>query len=131
MIKRAAGIAGLALLLVACGEPQLEVAVPLAIVNVSPHDGATGIDPQAKPIVCFNRDVSAAGATGFLQLEDEDSGEAISQGLATAGNARCLMIDHAGLKADTGYVLRASVGLPSSDGAELAAEVTSRFRTAR
>ncbi|MGI5864211.1 MAG: Ig-like domain-containing protein [Myxococcales bacterium] len=122
---------GFALALSACGEPSLEVNVPLAIVNVSPHDGATEVDLQAEPVVCFNRDMDPALAEGFLVLQTEASGAEVGQGISQSGSPRCLVIEHVGLESDGAYVVRAKEGLAAADGSELAVEIVSRFRTRR
>lgn len=119
------------LALAACGDPKAEVVVPLAIVNVSPHDGATNIAPDAVPTVCFNREMDAATAIGALGLRAEDA-PANVEGmiLRAAGSAQCLSIDHDSLAADTAYVVTAAKELKSADGTPLGLEIVSRFRTA-
>jgi hypothetical protein len=130
MLKNALVALGALLTVSACGEPTLEVNVPLAVVNLSPHDGAVGIDPLAKPVVCFNRDMDPALVAGFVALEDE-AGAVVGEAASASTNPRCLVVEHSGLEADSGYRVRLSQGLRAADGSELAVEIVSRFRTAR
>lgn len=116
--------------LAGCGDPKVEIVVPLAIVSVSPHDGATGIDRDAVPTVCFNRDMDAAKASGNLLLEDDKGGVVTSQPVTT-GSARCLSVTHDPLQADTTYILHAKQGLGAADATLLSADARSQFRTAK
>ena len=119
------------LALAACGDPKVEVVVPLAIVNVSPHDGATGIAPAAVPTVCFNREMDLTAAKGSLELRvDGETSNVPGLGIKAAGVLECLSLDHEDLLADTAYVIVAKKGLAAADGTLLAVEVSSRFRTA-
>jgi hypothetical protein len=119
------------LALAACGDPKVEVVVPLAIVNVSPHDGATGIARNAVPTVCFNREMDVTGAKGSLAMRvDGETGNVPGLGIKAAGVAECLSLDHDDLLPDTAYVIDAAKGLPATDGTLLAVTVASRFRTA-
>lgn len=131
MYNKALVALGVALAVSACGEPSLEVNVPLAIVNVSPHDGATEVDPQVKPLLCFNRDMDAALASGFLALETEADGTEVGQGISQSGSPRCLVVEHAGLESNAAYLVRAKEGLTAADGSALAVEIVSRLRTRR
>jgi hypothetical protein len=116
--------------LLGCGQPTVDVVVPLAIVAVSPHDGSTGIDLAAVPTVCFSQDMDAAKAEGSLLLETE-SGVAVSgQSVKAAGSVRCLSIAHDALTADTNYVVHAKLGLKAGDDSEFKADVLSHFHTA-
>ncbi|MBI5549275.1 MAG: Ig-like domain-containing protein [Deltaproteobacteria bacterium] len=123
-------LAAFAVLLAACGEPRVEVVVPLAVISVSPHDGATGIDRSAAPTVCFNREVDAQTAASSLSLEVEGGAGADGQAVKPAGVSYCLSLEHHELKADTLYVIRLAKGLLAADGTPLAAELTFRYRTA-
>jgi len=130
MVKQALVAVGAAFVLWGCGDPQLEVNVPLAVVNFSPHDGAAGIAVDARPTVCFNREMNPADAAGMLVLE-KDTGEAVAgQSVAATASLRCLALEHAPLEANGAYLVRAKEGLSASDGAQLAVEIVSRFRTA-
>ena len=114
----------------ACGQPKVEVVVPLGIVNVSPHDGAVGIARDAVPTVCFNREMDVTAAKGALALRGEgEASNVAGLGLKATGLAECLSLDHEELLPDTTYVIVAADGLASADGTTLAVEVTSRFRT--
>lgn len=117
--------------LVACGDPKVEIQVPLAVVNVAPHDGATSIELNAVPTVCFSQDMDTSLAAASLVLEEDGGGAVTGQTLSAAGSARCLSIAHDPLKADTAYLIRVKQGLKSAEGTELAADVASRFRTGR
>ncbi|HEY3452224.1 MAG TPA: Ig-like domain-containing protein [Myxococcales bacterium] len=119
------------LALSACGQPKVEVVVPLGLVNVSPHDGAIGIARDAVPTVCFNREMDVTAAKGALALRVEgETGNVPGLGIKAAGVGECLSLDHEDLQADTAYVIVAAEGLASADGSTLAVELTSRFRTA-
>lgn len=119
------------LALSACGQPTVEVVVPLGIVNVSPHDGAVGIAKDAVPTLCFNREMDVTAAKGSLSLRVEGEASNVpGLGIKAANVPECLSLDHEDLLADTAYVIVASKGLAAADGFELAVEVTSRFRTA-
>jgi hypothetical protein len=129
MCKRLLPALGLFALL-GCGQPSVDVKVPLAIVAVSPHDGATGIDLTAVPTVCFSQDMDASKAEGSLVLETEAGVPAGGQSVKAAGSVRCLSIAHDALTADTSYVVHARLGLKSSDDTEFQADVLSHFHTA-
>ncbi len=117
-------------MLFGCGQPQLQVTVPLAVVNFAPHDGAVGIDPATVPAVCFNRPMDAAAASGALSLEGESGGAVPGLSIVAGGDNHCLLLQHEALAGDTGYVIRLRSGLASADGAALATDLASRFRTA-
>jgi hypothetical protein len=129
MLSRAPlALATLAIL--GCGQPKVEMIVPLAIINFAPADGATEVDLATKPVVCFNRSMTSSVAAGSLVLELESGETAGGQALASGADPHCLAIEHDRLQASSGYVIRALEGLRSSEGQGLAAEVSSRFRTA-
>jgi hypothetical protein len=81
MVKPA--LLGIALALAACGQPKVEVSLPLAILNVAPSDGATGVAPSAVPTVCFSRAMNAGTASGLLVLQTE-SGDAVPRRTGSA-----------------------------------------------
>ncbi|MGC4114354.1 MAG: Ig-like domain-containing protein [Myxococcales bacterium] len=115
----------------ACGQPRVEVVVPLGIVNVSPHDGAIGIATDAVPTVCFNREMDVTAATGALTLRVEgESSDVPGLGIKATAVAECLALDHEALLANTSYVIVVSKGLAAADDTRFAADVTSHFRTA-
>lgn len=118
-----------ALALSGCGQPRVEEVLPLAVVEIAPSDGATGVDPAGLPTVCFNRAMDASRAAGSLLLELEGAGAAPGQGLAAAGDAHCLILRHDRLQPSSAYVVRALQGLTSAGGEALASEVRSRFMT--
>jgi len=118
------------LALSACGAPTVEVVVPLAIVNVSPHDGATAIATDAVPTLCFNREMDVDGAKGALSLRVEGEASNVpGLSIKAAGLAECLSLDHDELQPETNYVIVAAKGLPAADGTQLVLDATSRFRT--
>lgn len=119
------------LALAGCGDPKVEVVFPLGIVNVSPHDGATGIETSVQPTVCFNRDVDPASLGDALALEEEGAGALPGQSPKATSSARCVAIDAGALEADTAYVIRIKATLEAQDGTALGTEITSGFRTAK
>jgi hypothetical protein len=64
LIPRAAAC----LVLVACQPPTLEVVAPLAVVNWSPQDGASGVCPSWPVSVCFNEPLSTSSLSGNVLL---------------------------------------------------------------
>ncbi|HUB08335.1 MAG TPA: Ig-like domain-containing protein [Myxococcales bacterium] len=56
----------LCLVLGACQAPTLELEVPLAVVNWSPQDGATGVCPSWPVTVCFNQPIDPSSLPDFL-----------------------------------------------------------------
>ncbi|MHB8418996.1 MAG: Ig-like domain-containing domain [Myxococcales bacterium] len=56
----------LCLLLAACQAPTLELDVPLAAVNWSPQDGASGVCPSWPVTVCFNQPIDPSSLGDFL-----------------------------------------------------------------
>jgi hypothetical protein len=118
-----------ALALFGCGQPRVAERVPLSLAHVAPSDGATGVDPSARPTVCFSHPMDASRAAGWLVLELEGGDEAAGQSVAASGDAHCLTLNHEPLQASATYLVRALQGLRSADGELLATEVRSRFRT--
>jgi hypothetical protein len=119
-----------ALALAGCGSPKVELIFPLAIIDVAPTDGATGVDPATQPTVCWSRPMDPALAARSLLLQQENGDAVGGQSLSAGSDSHCLLIQHDRLQGNAFYFIRALKGLSSSDGQSLAAEVSSRFRTA-
>lgn len=128
MLKHAP-LALCALALAGCGQPRVEEAPPLAVDDISPSDGATGVDAAAVPTVCFNRAMDASRAAGALFLELQGGGSVSGQSLAAALDARCLSLRHDALQSGSTYLIRAVQGLKSADGEALSSEVRLQFET--
>ncbi len=120
-----------ALALTACGSPEVELIVPLAIIDVAPTDGATGVDPLAQPTVCWSLPMDPALAAGSLLLQQENGDAVGGQTLSVAPDSHCLLIQHDRLQSNASYLIRALKGLSSPGGQSLVAEVSTRFRTAQ
>jgi hypothetical protein len=122
---------------VGCGSPTVNVVDPFAVVNWSPHDGATCIDPAWSNLtlsVCLNREVDAASAEVHVTvrpvLEDGSLGDPVSAtvGLA-AEDPACVEIREPGLQQATDYAIVLSALLEAADGTVLGHRLISRFRT--
>jgi hypothetical protein len=115
---------------VGCGDPQFVIEVPLAVIAISPQDGAVGIRPDEAPTICFNREMDASIAGSSLVLEQQTAeAEPIAQSVIASSDPHCLLISHETLRADTPFLIRVEQGLAAADGTSFAAEFTSRFRT--
>jgi hypothetical protein len=117
-------------LLGGCAQPLFEIKLPLAIVHVAPHDGASGVDIRWNPVVCFNLPVEIEKAKEKVVLEKYGQGEVEDQSLQPTESANCLIIMHREMELDRQYVIRIKQGLVASDGSSLAIEISTTFRTA-
>jgi hypothetical protein len=59
-------VATIALFFVACQAPTLELVVPLAAIDWSPQDGASGVCPSWPVSVCFNQPIDPNSLGDFL-----------------------------------------------------------------
>jgi hypothetical protein len=136
MSRTAAVLTGV-LLAVGCGSPTINVVDPLAVVNWSPHDGATCIDPTWPDLtfsVCLSRPLSASSATAAISLQTVDAagvpdGEVTATVGLSTGDPACAQITDATLTADTGYAIVLEAALEAEDGTALGHQLMSRFRT--
>jgi hypothetical protein len=136
MILRIFRCLPVALLLVACGPPEITVVEPIQAVNWSPHDGATGIDVAWEPSVCLSLDVDET-TLGHVSLREGTSDPGTvpeTQVDATvalsAADARCIVFREPALQPDRTYHMVLAPGLQTVDGAVLEYRLSARFRTA-
>ncbi len=136
MGKLAAVLTGV-FLAVGCGSPTINVVDPLAVVNWSPHDGATCVDPAWPNLtfsVCLSRPLSAASAATNVTLQTLDSSGALEGAVtATIGlsatDAACVEISGVTLIDATDYALVLEAALEAEDGTALGHQLMSKFRT--
>jgi Bacterial Ig-like domain len=110
----AAIIAGVALV----GQPR-----PLAVVAVTPPDGAGAVPTAIQVMLTFSRPVDAAELRAALSLAPDTDGF-----LSVAGR-RAAFTPRAGFRADTDYTLTLAPGLRDRTGGTLGQPVVFRFRT--
>ncbi|MDF1564644.1 MAG: hypothetical protein P1V51_16495 [Deltaproteobacteria bacterium] len=136
MLKKAAVLSGV-LWVVGCGSPTINVVDPLAVVNWSPHDGATCIDPDWPGLtlsVCLSQALDPASAGSNVSLQTVDAAGApagaVSATVALAsGDAACAQLTGFTLDPDTEYAIVLASALAAEDGTELGHQLISRFRT--
>jgi len=102
----------------------------LAIVNISPSGGATGVALDAMVSATFTQPLKANSITeGSVYLLDEAEEKVIAD-LTYLPDSQAVLLDPTEpLSLASNYVLVLGQGLSSSDGSNLVAEVRSTFRT--
>jgi hypothetical protein len=126
----------LALLIVACGPPEITVVEPIQAVNWSPHDGATGIEVTWEPSVCLSLEVDEATLGHVTLREGESDPGSVPETQVTANVAlsgadgRCIVFREPALEAGRTYHMVLAPGLQTTDGSVLDYRLSSRFRTA-
>ena len=117
--------------LAACGGPTFQTHSALAVVALSPADGAADVPRDAAQAACFSAPVQG-GDVEPAKLSVTDAHGALVPGLAVTleGDGRCVRLTHDLLAPSTDYVLRIAAGLRASDGsAALGAPAQGHFRT--
>lgn len=117
----------------ACGNPTLDAQAALAVVNLSPTDGAVDVPVGASQSACFSANVSEADATSSHFWVADASGNP-APGLSVAlspTDGHCVTLSHEALAAGSGYVLHVEAGVRAADGSgSLPVAVDSHFTTA-
>ena len=113
----------------ACSSPRVVQPI-LAIVNISPSGGATGVALDAMVSATFTQPLKASSITeGSVYLLDEAE-EVVAADLTYLPDSQAVLLDPTEPRAlASNYVLVLGQALSSSDGSNLVAEVRSPFRT--
>ncbi len=122
-------------LFASCGPPELHVHNPLAALNWSPHDGASGIELEAEPSVCLSRKLDE-GTLDFASLRSGDAEPGkipqakvpVTVELSDVDEA-CIVFREPDLQPGATYHMVLEPGLASRDGQVLEVSLYSRFRT--
>ncbi len=96
---------------------------PLAVVEVSPRDGAHGVSWRAQVSVTFSRPLAETLDRGSLSVTPD------TDGFVSAAGRRAAFTPRAGFRADTSYEVTLSSGLRDRAGRSAVPGVISRFRT--
>ena len=119
-----------------CGSPQVTITEPLGVVNVSPHDGATGIEVDWTVSVCMTRPLNA-DSLAYVGLYPDDGQGALADSpvdktvALTEADPACFEFSKEPLlDPDTTYYVVLGPGLAAEDGTKLGREVRSEFTTA-
>jgi hypothetical protein len=123
------------LLGVHCATAEVDVLLPLVVVNIGPSHGALGIDPSTSVVVTFSKPLDAASVTSTsCRLAPLDGAgvplAAVTADLALSDDAQTLVLTPAApLAASTRHRLTLTSALTDVDATQLAAEVTAEFTT--
>ena len=112
------GLAAAGATLVLFVEPR-----PLAVVEVSPRDGARGVPWGAQVSVTFSRPLAETLDRRSLSVTPD------TDGFVSAAGRRAVFTPRAGFRADTSYEVTLSSGLRDRAGRPAVPRVISRFRT--
>ena len=117
--------------LAACGSPNFQTHAPLAVVALSPADGATDVPRTATESACFSAPVQRGDAEpSKVSVTDLRGAPVPGLTVALEGDGRCVRLTHDPLLPSTDYLLRVVGGLRASDGsAALPAAAEGHFRT--
>jgi len=135
--RQVSGVALLTLLAVSCGSPTINVVDPFAVLNWSPHDGATCVDQAQAGLrfsVCLNREIdlkSAQSRVGIWLLDDAlepATMQAATVELA-AEDPACVVLSGLNLIEAGSFAFVLSPSLKAKDGSLLGHQLLSRFYT--
>ena len=116
----------------ACGSPTLDAKSALAVVDLSPTDGAVDVPLASSQSACFSAAVLADDASDALFWVADASGDH-APGLQVSPSptdAHCVTLSHEALAAGSGYVLHVEPGVRAADGSgSLPVAVDSHFTT--
>ncbi len=118
-----------------CGSPQVTITEPLGVVNVSPHDGATGIKVDWIVSVCMTRPLDPETLDNVAIRPDDGMGKPGDTPLdkpatLTDADRACFEFSQDPLLSPgTTYYVVLGPDLAAEDGTKLGREVTSEFTT--
>jgi Bacterial Ig-like domain len=118
-----AALAALALAAAIGGVVLLGKPGPLAVVAVTPADGAAGVPIATQVVVTFSRPVDEPSIRASLAVQPE------TRGLVSVAGRRAAFTPRGGFRADTEYTLTLGPGLRDRAGQSLSRQLTTRFRT--
>ena len=116
----------------ACGTPTIQTSAALAVVNLSPTDGAVDVPPAAVQSICFSAaiDPGDADPTHFW-VADDSGAKADGLEVALADDPLCVKVGHRPLAGQAVHVLHVEAGVRAADGSgTLPVAVEGRFTTA-